>query len=216
MHIYLDESGDLRWILDKPFRSGGSSRFPTLAFLIVPSSIRHYPKRMIRKFRQYYGMKPNREIKVSELTENQRIHFAKEAFKLLNMRSEIQVRAITVKKKNVQSHIRSNPNKLYNYMINLCILDLLGNEESVYFTSDPRSIKVSSGDSMVDYFQTQLWFEKQVKTRLIEMPSESHASLNLQFIDVITHITWIHHEDGYSDTFNIIAPKVPCKNLYFH
>lgn len=216
MHIYLDESGDLGWILDKPFRFGGSSRFLTLAFLIVPNSSRQYPKRMIKKFRKYYGMKSKREIKGSELTGNQMSHFAQEALKLLDLRSEIQVRAITVKKMNVQSHIRSDPNKLYNYMINLCILDLIGDEEIVYFTPDPRSIKVSSGDSMVDYLQTQLWFEKHVRTRLIEMPSESHTTLNLQFIDVIAHIPWIHHEDGDSDAYNIITPKVPCKHLYFH
>jgi hypothetical protein len=98
MHIYLDESGDLGWILDKPYRFGGSSRYLTVAFLIVTSSCRQYPKRMIRKFRKRYGMRSDREIKGSELTDNQRIHFAKEALKLLNQGRELQVRAITVKK----------------------------------------------------------------------------------------------------------------------
>jgi hypothetical protein len=216
MHVYLDESGDLGWILDKPYRFGGSSRFLTLAFLVVEEATHHFPRRLIRKFRRHYKMKSSREVKGSDLSPNQLVHFAYETLKLLNSKDEIRVRAITVMKENVQQHIRSDPNKLYNYMINLCILDLIGDEDAVYFTPDPRSIKVSSGDSMVDYLQTQLWFEKKVKTKLIETPFESHTNLNLQFVDVITHIIWTHHENGDSAAYDIIAPKVPCKNLYFH
>lgn len=109
---------------------------------------------MVRKFRQHYGMKSGREIKGSTLTHNQRVHFTQEIIKLLTSKEDIYVRAVTVKKENVQDHIRSDPNKLHNYMINLCILYLIGDEEIVYFTPDPRSIKVASGDSMVDYLQT--------------------------------------------------------------
>lgn len=216
MHIFLDESGDLGWIFDKPYRAGGSSRFLTLAFLLVDKSTHNYPRRMVRKFRQHYRMKSSREVKGSALTQKQLIHFAQDTVKLLTSIEGISVRAITVMKENVREHIRSDPNKLYNYMINLCILDLIGDEEIVYFTPDPRSIKVTSGDSMIDYLQTQLWFEKKVEAKLIETPHESHSNLNLQFIDVIAHLVWAHHEDKQSAAYNIIAPKVPCKNLFFH
>ena len=216
MHIYLDESGDLGWKLDRPYRAGGSSRYLTLAFLIVDELTHHFPRRIIRKLRRKYRMKSGREIKGSSLSRNQLIHFAKKANKLLASKKGIRIRAITVNKENVQGHIRSDPNKLYNYMINLCILDLIGDQETVYFTPDPRSIKVASGDSMVDYLQTQLWFEKEVRTRLIETPHESHTNLNLQFIDVIAHIVWAHHENKHSRPYNILARRVQCKRLYFH
>jgi len=38
MHVFLDESGDLGWNFEHPFRMGGSSRFLTLAFLVVDES----------------------------------------------------------------------------------------------------------------------------------------------------------------------------------
>jgi len=215
MYVFLDESGDLGWNFEKPFRSGGSSRFLTLAFLIVSDKDRNLTKRLVRKFLKYYGMNVKREIKGAELSHNQRVHFANEVVKLLSSGANIKIRAITVMKENVRDHIRSDPNKLYNYMINLCILDLIENDQIVYFTPDPRSIKVSSGDSMVDYLQTQLWFEKSSDTVLIEKPHESHSNLNLQFIDVITNMVWSHYEDKKSDPFKIIAPHVPCKNLFF-
>ncbi|WMN84132.1 DUF3800 domain-containing protein [Vibrio parahaemolyticus] len=34
-NIYLDESGDLGWTFDSPYRRGGSSRYLTIASLIV-------------------------------------------------------------------------------------------------------------------------------------------------------------------------------------
>jgi plasmid maintenance system killer protein len=216
VHVFLDESGDLGWKFDKPYRAGGSSRFLTLAFLVVDETTHNYPRRLVRKFRKHYGMKSSREIKGGSLTQNQLVHFAQETVKLQALARNIHIQAITVMKENVQDHIRSDPNKLYNYMINLCILDLITDETIVHFTPDPRSIKVSSGDSMIDYLQTQLWFEKKVDTKLIETPHESHTNLNLQFIDVISHMVWSHHEDKQSAAYKVVAPKVLCKNLYFH
>lgn len=215
MHVFLDESGDLGWVFTQPFRAGGSSRFLTLAFLIVDENNHKYPRRLIKDFRNHYGMKPSREIKGSDLTPNQQIYFAHKVQELISTYPDIKLRAITVRKENVQAHIRQDPNKLYNYMINLCLLDVIKSEPLVYLTPDPRTIKVSSGDSMIDYLQTQLWFEKGVKTALIVRPHESHTNLNLQFIDVISHIVWSNHEDGESDAFSIINPLVPCKNLFF-
>lgn len=33
--VYLDESGDLGWKFDAPYRSGGSSRYLTIAAIAV-------------------------------------------------------------------------------------------------------------------------------------------------------------------------------------
>lgn len=203
------------WSFDAPYRRGGSSRYLSLAFLIVDETNHKYPRRIVRKFRAHYGMASTREVKGADLTPSQLLHFAAETEKLLDRQSDIELHAITVRKEKVQDHIRSDPNKLYNYMINICLLDSLVGEEEVLFTPDPRTIKVSSGDSMLDYLQTQLWFDRGVRTSLIERPSESHTNLNLQFVDVISHMIWRHYEDGLSDCYKIIGPQAHCQHLFF-
>jgi hypothetical protein len=35
MLIYLDESGELGWKFDAPYRKGGSSRYLTIASLVI-------------------------------------------------------------------------------------------------------------------------------------------------------------------------------------
>jgi hypothetical protein len=50
MNLYLDESGDLGWTLDKPYQAGGSSRYLTIATLIIPKTISH--KALVRNERR--------------------------------------------------------------------------------------------------------------------------------------------------------------------
>src|ERR1035441_5537034 len=82
---------------------------------------------------------------------------------------EIALHAIVVKKENVQAHIRTDSNKLYNYMIRLALLDKMAKHDVVTLVPDPRSIKVQSGNSLHDYLQMQLWFEKKATTKLITL-----------------------------------------------
>lgn len=55
MNLYIDESGDLGFTFDKPYRIGGSSRYLTIAFLLVPKELSHLPKRVVKKL--YKGRK---------------------------------------------------------------------------------------------------------------------------------------------------------------
>ena len=166
MHVYLDESGDLGWALDKPFRAGGSSQYLTLAFLLVPREKSHLPKRTLKRFRLTHKFHPGKEVKGSELTHDQKLDFCLRAAKLCARNSDIRFRAITVKKVNVKPHIRRDGNKLYNYMTKLGVLYQMSKYENVLLIPDERSIKIKSGNSLEDYLQTALWFEKAVSTRL--------------------------------------------------
>lgn len=100
-------------------------------------------------------------------------------------------------------------------MMRLCLLDDIQKESEVRLIPDPRTIKVKSGNSMVDYLQSVLWFDMNSKTRLIHNPMESHHNLNLQFIDVVSHIVWGNHELGRSKPWKVLEPHAKCKRLYF-
>lgn len=63
IYVYLDESGDLGWSLDKPFRYGGSSRYLTIAALIIPDNLRHLPKRIVKDIYEKRKRSPQKELK---------------------------------------------------------------------------------------------------------------------------------------------------------
>ncbi|MBF4102116.1 DUF3800 domain-containing protein [Gallibacterium anatis] len=46
--VYLDESGDLGWKFDAPYRQGGSSRYLTIAAIVINHDKRHILKRLMK------------------------------------------------------------------------------------------------------------------------------------------------------------------------
>jgi hypothetical protein len=215
MNVYVDESGDLGFTFKKPFGKGGSSRFLTIAFLLIPKTLSHLPKRIVREVYRHRKQPVHIELKGAALTIDDQIYLAKRVVNLLKKNPGIKIFAITVKKSNVEEHIRKDPNKLYNYMIGLALLKMVKKLERFTFIPDIRSIKVRSGNSLADYLQIKLWFDLRAKTLIEDKPQESHTNRNLQFIDWITHIVWESYERGYSKALNAFRGKIKLTNLFF-
>jgi len=213
--IALDESGDLGWTFDAPYRRGGSSRFLTIASILYPQDKNKHPKRLIRNLYSKFGWSPKHEVKWADLQPHQRVEFAQQMKKLVTNHTDIKLLAITVRKENVQDHIRRDGNKLYNYMIGLSLLDEMKNHQNVTFIPDPRSIKVKSGNSMHDYLQTKLWFEFQASTILSTTPMDSQSCKAIQVADMLSGVVQNHFEDGNSSAWNILAPHLNCRRLFF-
>lgn len=213
--IYLDESGDLGWSFTQPYRTGGSSRYLTIGALIVPAPLKAHPKRAIKDLYATCRWDPKKEKKWSDMTPAERELFGQEAQKLKTKISTINYFGITVRKENVQPHIRADANKLYNYMVSQLLLDHIAGYNNVVLVPDNRSIKVKSGNSLHDYLQTQLWFEKKVKTALATQPGDSAGNLALQFADMLSGCIQSHFEDGDDRGFKCVAPCSHHKTLFF-
>ena len=216
MIIYLDESGDLGWKFTAPYRKGGSSRYLTIASLAVHPEKKHLPKRLIQKLYKKFKWPAHIEKKWAEMNLDERIWFARKAAELCKGNSEhIRYLSITVKKENVQQHIREDANKLYNYMIGFSLLNEMSKHPAVLFVPDPRSLKVESGNSLHDYLQTKLWFDKQATTILCTTPCDSSSSRNVQFADMLSGVVQGHFEDGNSKPWAELRNDISYKTLFF-
>ncbi len=212
---YIDESGDLGFKFSDPYNRGGSSRYLTISYLILPENKIHLPKRIVKDIYSKFHFDVKREIKGSRLSEVQKIYFANKVIHLLNKDSTIHIGAITVKKENVENHIRGDPNLLYNYMMRLGFIDYISEYESVKLIRDEKSVKIKSGNTLQNYLQTELWFNKNVKTKIEDLPTDSRKNINLIFIDWITHIIWSKYEFKKYKAYDIILPELKLKNLFF-
>ena len=105
-------------------------------------------------------------------------------------------------------------NKLYNYMVKLLLLDRMAQHDYVNFVPDPRSIKVESGNSLHDYLQTELWLEKNAKTKLETTPRDSRHCLNLQFVDMVAGVIQSHIEFGNNNHWQHLQGHVQLKTLF--
>lgn len=217
INVYLDESGDLGWKFDNPYRHGGSSRFLTIAFIVCPPEKKHLIKRIVKGVYTTNRFNRKNEVKGSSLSIDIKKTIAQKTKQLLDSNLDISLGSITVRKTNVQVHIRQDANKLYNYMLRLSILDKIDNYDTVNLIRDNKTIKVKSGNSLIDYLQTVLWFDHNSRTTIIDIPSDSKSVDNLIFIDWINNIVWSHFEDNNHDPFNILTlnRRQDHKTLFF-
>jgi hypothetical protein len=213
--FYLDESGDLGWNFTAPYRKGGSSRYLTIATLVCPSNKRHFTQRVIIDLYSKFKWDINVEKKWSEMIPRERYCFAQFAEKLISNHTEIKLFSITVAKEKVETHIKEDSNKLYNYMINLSVIDEMAKYDNVILIPDERAIRVKSGNSLHDYLGINLAFEKKVKTILKTQPCNSAYSKNIQFTDMLAGLVQNHYEDSNHSYWKILYPYVTIKRLFF-
>lgn len=214
-NVYLDESGDLGWVLDKPYRYGGSSRYLTIAFVVCPSEKKHLLQRIVADVYRRTKFNPKKELKGSALSVADKCFFAEKVRKLVSMNTDIVVGSITVNKSKVQQHIREDANKLYNYMIRLAVLPVIKDEPFVNLIRDNKTIKVKSGNSLIDYLQTELWFELHSRTKVVDIPSDSKCVKNLIFIDWINNLIWGRYEYSNTPAYDILKNVITSRKLFF-
>lgn len=149
------------------------------------------------------------------MPDSARLEFAKRAARLVEKHPDIRLHAITVRKEQVQPHLRQDPNLLYNYMLKLSLMSEMAKHGHVELVPDPRSIKVASGNSQHEYLQIMLWYEQGVQTRLTSKPADSKKELSIQFADMLSGVVQSHHEDGRSAPWQVLRSCVALKQLFF-
>ncbi len=200
--VYLDESGDLGWKFDKEYRKGGSSRFLTIGAIIIEHNKRHHLKRLMKDVYKKTNTPKNKELKWAELTAENRLFIADKLVQLKNkLGTEIKFFTITVNKTQVKAHIKKDPNKLYNYMIKLMLVQEFSRYQNVNFNIDQRSMRVESGNSLHDYLQTILWFDIGAETLLTTTQCDSKCNLGVQVADILSGIVQNHFEDNKSEPY---------------
>jgi hypothetical protein len=213
--IYQDESGDLGWTFDKPNRKGGSSRYLTIAFVTVPEAKKQQLWRVVKKVYQKYKLNPKIEKKGSSYTDEHAAYIAGRIVDLVNRHDDIKICAITIKKENVQEHIRTDENIIYNYALVLKVAPVIKDLPHVTIIPDKRTIKVRSGNSCAEYLRTKLWFEMNSITQVDYVPTESTDQPHLWFIDMIANFVWRNYEDGRNEAYDRLATVLDETRLFF-
>lgn len=196
--IYLDESGDLGFSMDKPYQQGGSSRMLSIGAICLPEHKGKYLQRIVRAIYQKRKRTLKHELKSVSLNKADKELFLKLTAKLLQDHPDIQLYTITVFKEQVSERFRRDPNVLYNYMVKRLLLDVICQSEYVDFMPDRRSERVNTKWNMGEYLN-QMIQEASIERDIINKncvvsPMDSSKHLELQFIDFYTGLIWAMYE----------------------
>jgi len=206
VYVYLDESGDLG------FGEGGTGYF-TIAFVVMEDPVPF--RRCVKAVKTKHDIPRNVELKGNTT----RAVIKKD---LLNkfLKLDIEVHAITVKKKNVEPKLRRDTNILYNYMVGLSLVERILQEPAgakVIVDVDRRITSITSGSRFNEYLKYKIWYEKERQDVDLEINHlDSHTAYAIQGIDVICNSIFRKYNSNNYALFNIIQDKVKSdRRLFF-
>ncbi len=209
MHLYLDESGDLGWSFDKPFRRGGSSRYITIASALTSKDNVKHLGRLVKDVYTRKNHPPKQELKAIALNNEDRKFIAAKVRGLVE-RGLVSIFAITADKRKVHRKFHHDGNILYNHLIMLSLYEEIKQYDLVQMYPDARSIRMKYVNTLDDYIKLKLLGEEHYDTDVEYYPTESHDNKNVQFADYIANIIWRRYENREQEAYAILYPAIQC------
>ena len=206
MYVYLDESGDLG------FGQGGTKYF-TIAFVVMENPILF--RRCVKRVKVKHHIPRAVELKGYTTREIIKKDLLNQFAKL-----DIEVHAITVRKKNVESKLRRDTNIFYNYMVGLSLVERILKEAKnakIVVDVDRRVVSIMSGSKFNEYLRYKVWYENERRDiDLIINHLDSHQAYAIQGIDIICNSIFRKYSSNNYKLFNVIQTKVKSdRRLFF-
>ncbi len=204
MKVFIDESGDLGWTLDKPNRNGGSSRFITLTGILISDEEEKYINRFISDIYRKYNLTPNIEKKGANFTPEHASYITSQLNKLFTKSNSFKIITITVNKSKVFDSLRKDKNIFYNYVLGLLLETEIIQHNEISIFLDKRTIKVSHGESFPDYIKTKIWgqgLDIDISCNFIE----STKNKMIWMADWYANFVWRNHEDNETSSYNQLS-----------
>lgn len=203
MKVFIDESGDLGWTLDKPNRNGGSSRYITITGLVIEESEEKYITRFIADIYKKYNLTPNIEKKGANFTAEHASYITSQLHKIYSKSNSFKIISITVNKSKVFVSLRKDKNIFYNYVLGVLLKPEIVQHDSIAIFLDKRTIKVSHGESFPDYIKTEIWGQGQdiaISCNFVE----STNNKMIWFADWYANFIWRSHEDNENSSYSLL------------
>lgn len=214
--IYFDESGDLGWTLDKPYRKGnGSSQYFTIAYLIVPAHKNKIINRFVKRFNTERGS--HKEFKGADFIEKRARVTANKIAQILRLHDDITIGAVTVLKKQLPIQLINSRNDdvVYNYLVQRGLCGKLENMTIANITPDKRSVPRGSQNSCSDLIKNDLWFWRNSAVNINYTPEESHQNTRLILVDWIANFVWRYYELNKDKAYQVLKPHLKQELLFF-
>lgn len=212
MKVFIDESGDLGWTLDKPNRNGGSSKFLTITGIVISEEEEKYISRFIADIYKKYNLTPNIEKKGANFIPEHAAYITNQLNKIVAKSHSFKIILITVNKSKVFESLRKDKNIFYNYVLGLLLKPEIVQHNSIEIVLDKRTIKVSHGESFPDYIKTEIWgqgLDIEISCSFIE---STHNKM-IWFADWFANFIWRNHEDNENSSYNLVT-QLPKDNFF--
>lgn len=206
--VLLDESGDLGWVLDQPYRMGGSSRYFTIAAAIGTQNTHRKFGKVIDKVHKTQGWTSAKEKKWIKLAPQARRVFAEHVVDLCDKEHRIALLVSVIEKKLVPPHLHDHFHLLYSWMAS----SLIAANARVYdqLSICPDELNAGSGSQTLieNILRKELWFNLRASTVVKRVPRTEALDTGLMFCDFLAGAVQSHFEDGISEAYDKIKKYI--------
>lgn len=214
--VYIDESGDTGWNFRLPNNDGGSSRYLTIAYIIVPDDKTSQLPKLVRRLYKKYKLNIKVEKKGASFESNHAQYIATRICDMLEKHPDFKIGVVVVKKENVPLRVQEDKTVIYNYALVNCVAKAIqeGYNKAIIIP-DKRTVKVVNGDTLDNYLRIKLHAELLSDVILQYEPRISTNETGLWLIDWIANFTYRHYDQGDSEAFDILKSHMAIMKLFF-
>lgn len=195
--VYLDESGDMGWVFNKPLGKGGSSRYFGIGALIVHKEDHFKVISLLHEFYHGIGLKKPypKEVKACSLDAKTRSIFISSVLKKAPQFKHFHFCFAYFDKTTLRSQkLKDDTNIIYNYISKHCFLLKIKDSEKALLIADERTTKITTKHGFNDYLKTQLLGDLQSQCDFSIEHADSRTKNGLQLADILTNLSWRVHE----------------------
>lgn len=204
--VLLDESGDLGWIFNKPYRQGGSSRFFTIGATVGINNGHRKPGSVFKKLSKIQNWTSKNEKKWIDLGSQVRKTFANLTVEMVKENPGVHILVCVLDKRKVPTHLHGHHHLMYSWMTSSLIAPTVRTLRQASICPDELN---SGSDTLVEtVLRKDLWFHLRSRTEVTRIARSKALEDGLAFCDFLAGAFQSHFEDGDSDAFYILKDHV--------
>ncbi|QJW85547.1 DUF3800 domain-containing protein [Ramlibacter terrae] len=205
---FFDESGDLGWKFDAPFRQGGSSRFFVIAGASGPDHAHRSFGKVIRKLWASQGWTSHKEKKWNNIPDKAKLEFAQLAAKMAEQNKDVHLAVAVLKKEDLAAHLREDQHLLYAHLATQLVGDVLAGCTDAEICPDELNAGAGSSNLLQHLMRHELWFRRGCSPSIRQVRRQKHLKDALEFCDMLAGAAAAHFEQNKSEAWNLIAGHV--------
>jgi hypothetical protein len=209
---FFDESGDLGWKFDAPYRQGGSSRFFVIASALGPGKLHHPLGRVIKKLWHTQGWTSQQEKKWKDIPNKARLSFAELALGCIEANPDIRLSVSILDKQALQPHLRPDHHLLYAHLATQLIASDLAACSEAEVCPDELNQGTGAANLLQHLMRHEVWFRRGCAPSIKQIPKQKHLEQALGFCDMLAGAAASQYEDGRSEPWRLLEQAVTVRH----
>ncbi|WP_124831284.1 DUF3800 domain-containing protein [Burkholderia stagnalis] len=209
---FFDESGDLGWKFDAPYRAKGSSRYFVIAAALGEGEVHRRLSKVIKQLWTQQGWTSKKEKKWNGIPDAARLNFAQLASDFAEQNPKDKLAVSVLKKEELAAHLQQDHHLLYAHLATQLIGTDLVDCDTATVCPDELNAGTGRANLLQHLMRHELWFRQGCAPDVRQISTQKPFVQALEFCDMLAGAAASHFEDGKSEPWNVLSKCVTVRH----